>query len=747
MIEIDYHLKDLFKDIKNMFYTSPYIKKINYRSMVGIIFIILTLLMLPSQTANAQIDIINGLEIRQNTKLKSGEYQISPKEDLDDPIITIKGNNLDLDFENIVLRSDMDVTQPHLFTGLAILIDSSSNIRIRNLQVHGFKVALMIKNSDHIELINGDLSFNFRQKLFSTRKKESLTDWLSYHANEADEWLRYGAAVYLKNCTDFTIKGLQIHQGQNGIMLVQCERGLIYNCQITFNSGIGIGLYRSSNNKVLSNNLDWNVRGYSHGFYQRGQDSAGILVYESSHKNLFAFNSATHSGDGFFLWAGNEFMNTAKGACNDNIIFSNDFSFAPTNGIEVTFSSNRLINNKMEECRYGIWGGYSYDTRIMGNKISHCDFGIAIENGHDNIIQFNKIKNTNLGIQIWDRGEQPKSWPFTDFLDVSSRNYDILFNDFDSVQTGLKIEKSNNIQIQYNIYENGVQFLVENNNENVKVIPDYSNTTINNVEFKFAKPIPNDTISARGQFSKYDGRENIIMNEWGPYDFSYPLAHLEKEEDQVFHLRLMGPIGKWEVRDQIGFLQISEDHGNLPQKITAKGDGSEIKRIDFIFHGEAFTDQFGLSHPSETFYPFRFNKQDKVLDWTVQFFNENPKTELQDIPLDEWQNRKPDLKMKTNDIDFRWWGSPADGINSDGFFCHAYSEAHFAKGRYKFTISSDDGIIFKIDGKTLYDNWTIHVPESKELIVALDGKHKLELLHFEQSGLATLDLQMMLIDD
>ena len=54
----------------------------------------------------------------------------------------------------------------------------------------------------------------------------------------------------------------------------------------------------------MYNRLIFNVRGYSHGVYNRGQDSAGILVYEQSNNNLFYKNNVTHGGDGFFFWAG-----------------------------------------------------------------------------------------------------------------------------------------------------------------------------------------------------------------------------------------------------------------------------------------------------------------------------------------------------------------------------------------------------------------------------------------------------------
>jgi len=38
---------------------------------------------------------------------------------------------------------------------------------------------------------------NWKPRLFSLVGHESLVDWMSYHHNEKDEWLRFGAAIYL----------------------------------------------------------------------------------------------------------------------------------------------------------------------------------------------------------------------------------------------------------------------------------------------------------------------------------------------------------------------------------------------------------------------------------------------------------------------------------------------------------------------------------------------------------------------
>jgi len=38
---------------------------------------------------------------------------------------------------------------------------------------------------------------------------------------------------------------------------------LVWNNDFSFNSGLGIGMYRSSHNTIMHNKIDWHVRGYS----------------------------------------------------------------------------------------------------------------------------------------------------------------------------------------------------------------------------------------------------------------------------------------------------------------------------------------------------------------------------------------------------------------------------------------------------------------------------------------------------
>lgn len=244
------------------------------------------------------IDLRHGSVLDSSLIIKA-IYNFNASDSINVPLIRIEGNNITVDFNNCTIQGSNDKQFPNEFYGLAILI-KGDNITLKNVNIRGYKVAIMAIGCDNLKIENSDLSYNFRQHLKSNWLREDVSDWMSYHNNEDDEWLRFGAGIYLKDCRKPVIQNNTITNGQCGLMMVRTTEGLITGNNFSFNSAIGIGMYRSNNNQVISNRLDFNVRGYSHGFYNRGQDSAGILVFEQCNENTFAFNSVTHGEMAFF---------------------------------------------------------------------------------------------------------------------------------------------------------------------------------------------------------------------------------------------------------------------------------------------------------------------------------------------------------------------------------------------------------------------------------------------------------------
>lgn len=672
-----------------------------------------------------------GQKITQSVQFKKDTFQINATDSLNQPILTIEGENLVIDFNNAVLTGSNDKKWPNEFYGLAVLIKNSKNITLKNANIHGYKVAVLAENTDSLKIENCNFSYNYRQKLKSIREREDLSDWLSYHQNDKDEWLRYGMGIYLKNCDNALVKNVRITGGQNGLMMTECDNGLFYNNEINFNSGIGIGLYRSNRNRVMHNKLDWNVRGYSHGFYSRGQDSAGILVYEQSNENYFAFNSATHSGDGFFLWAGQTTMDTGEGGCNENRIDRNDFSYAPTNGIEVTFSSNTIFKNKMIECRYGIWGGYSWETGIVYNQIRDCEFGIAIEHGQDNFIKCNELKNNQTGIKLWERKEQPKDWGYSQSKDVSSQNYDILRNNI------LASEKPFDITLTKYVTE-------ELFNENhISDSTEKTESLCSSPLWKLDKIEDGTDVSLPENHPR--GRQYILVNEWGPYDFKYPVIWLREINENKYTFLLLGPQGNWKCIGGKGLKDFGPKTGTFPATLVAEKDPeSDEIALDLEFIGEAVNDQFGKKYGRGTVFPFSFYRFQKTLNWEVKWYEYDDSTD----PLKNYEvfknlkNTPPQKSEVTADLAYTWWRSPGNEINKDKFGTFAKTAVEMKPGKYKIQITSDDGLRFYSDGKLLIDRWNIHVPATDEIEVELGGNHIFEIEHFEGGGFATLSFLM-----
>lgn len=374
-----------------------------------------------------------GMTISRSTTVARGTYRIaSTAEDGKTGAITIRGNGITVDFAGATLRGTPETAEPNERKGTAVYVEGR-NITIKNLKAHGYKIGLVARNSPGIKIENCDFSYNWKQRLMSTLDREDGADWMSFHRNEKDEWLRFGCGIYLRKCDGFEVKDCVIRGGQSGLYLMESNKGKVWNNDFSFLSAVGLAMYLSSDNKIMHNNIDWCVRGYSHGRWNRGQDSAGIIIYEQCMRNVFGYNSVTHGGDGFFLWAGQSTMDTGKGGCNDNLLYGNDWSHAPTNGIEATFSRNKFVNNLIMECWHGIWGGFSWETLVLGNIFAYNAEGIALEHGQDNQFLNNIFYRDTTALAIWQNPSIDPNWGYGKARDCRSRDYVVAGNIFSNV--------------------------------------------------------------------------------------------------------------------------------------------------------------------------------------------------------------------------------------------------------------------------------------------------------------------------
>jgi len=624
--------------------------------------LVASIIMLSALIIDAQEKLlIKGMKISKSVRIKKNIYRIDADEKMDGGLIIIEGEDITVDFNNSTIKGSNTKKNPDEYFGVCIVIRNSKHITIKNLKASGYKVGLLAKDVESLTLENCDLSYNYRAHLNSTQEKEDISDWMSYHHNEKDEWLRYGAAIYLRSCGLAIIRNCKVTGGQNALMMTDCNDALIYNNDFSFNSGIGLGMYRCSRNKIAFNRINFNVRGYSDGVYNRGQDSAGILVYEQSNGNLFYKNSVTHGGDGFFLWAGQSTMDSGKGGCNDNVLLSNDFSYAPTNGIEVTFSRNKIIDNRIYECDHGIWGGYSYESEFSNNKFRFNRIAIAIEHGQDNDIHHNIFYQDAEAIRLWARKEQPADWGYAKARDTRSRNYAIASNSFNHDKLVFNITLTDHLKIFGNTFSNcGNIYKIDSTVTNLDTTENDDLSVKFSMDSVIATPFiekPIDPFKGNGTFA---GRKNILVTEWGPYDFRSPIIWNTNPTDTsgIMLFDIKGPKGIWIVKKVRGLDSLSIKKGEVPATLTAKRLKSQKTdiSIELEYRGSAGINQRGETIAAGKPYSFSFKKFFQPIDWDVKWFG----TDSMNNPIKTGFLFPPNVRMrpikseKVQVLDYAW---------------------------------------------------------------------------------------------
>lgn len=729
--------------------------------------------------------------ITKSVTIAKGDYFLPARSDENgEPVLTIKGDGITVDFNHVLMSGSPADADPDKRAGVAVIVEGA-NVTIKNANIRGYKVGILARNCKNLTIVDSDLSYNWKQHLLSTPDREDLSDWMSYHHNEKNEWLRYGAGVYLQKVDGFEIRNVKITGGQCGLMMRESNHGKVWNNAFNFLSGIGVGMYRSSDNVVMHNKLDWCVRGYSHGVYARGQDSSGILIYEQSNRNVFAYNSATHGGDGFFLWAGQETMDSGKGGCNDNILYGNDFSHSPANGIESTFSRNVFAYNKLHECDHGVWAGYSYDTVIVANEFKDNNNGVSIEHGQNNKIASNVFWGDRNPVHLWMNAKQDPSFAYGKGHDTVSHDYTIDGNVFVRPENGLWLKDTKNVVATRNTFyqpkrllrlEGATDGLVVKDGRLLGIpepsldiekqnrwepadfaAPTYSSTwdPLHNVENPGVQFAPKPMPGGQDPFIKpgaIRGRKYMLVDEWGPYDWRSPKLWPRGEKtiqsgvgDRMLpaksvDLEVLGPAGAWRVVGVSPNVVVTPQAGKTGDTVNLTylaGKVTDVK-LELEYVGEATVDFRGVPAPAGSPVKFGFRKMDFPIDWSVKFFkwSEDTDPRTHDEAFKKLIAGDPVKSLHLDKLDYAGFQFDPE-VGKDHFATVAEGVIEAPAGDYTLEVTTDDGCrVWLDDVLIIKDAWKYQGPTLYTAEIKLTGKHRFHVEHFQIDGYAALKVNL-----
>lgn len=700
-----------------------------------------------------------GLVITHSVRLRPGTYRIPAPSSRDSSLITIRGDDVTVDMRGVRLIGLPEEADPDGATGVAVRIDGGRNVRVRGGFMRGYRFGILARGTRGLVLDSNDVSHGWKPRLFSIITHESLVDWLSYHKNEQDEWMRFGAAIYLHDVRGGEVRDNVARQGMNGLLMTQSESLVVRGNDFSFNSGLGIGMYRSSRNRIVHNRVDYDVRGYSHGFFRRGQDSAALLMFEQCSENVVAWNSMTHGGDGLFLWAGQYTMDTGQGGSNDNVFWGNDFSFAPTNGIEATFSRNSFIANRVEGSDHGLWGGYSWSSRVIGNRFTRNRIAIAWEHGQANTVAGNVFAGDTTAIRLWADSIAPSDWGYPKFRDTRGIGWRITGNLFTGNRVGIRAANSAGTATG-NVFH-GVDSVIVAGATSPLVLSDNIQRPADTPPAQDAPSLP-DSIARQapplmpGAFrpdtqsptsAARRPRAAIIVDEWGPYDWRSPkLWPADSGRGDSLRLQILGPPGRWRQLSARGIARASRTSGRVPDTISVAltDAGRADWNLVLEYRGAATETPRGTITRAGAPVRFEYGRFEPAIDWQVRWvaYDSLSAPARDSIAFGRALRAAPLLEQRVTRLDWMGYGAPARALPRERLAMTASGTVELPPGAYTMRTISDDAIRVWVDDRLVIDAWSPH--ESRVDHAPLTpGRHTLRVDYLNVGGWYELRLEIM----
>ena len=241
----------------------------NFRILVFslLIFFAFAKCQLESETIDNQNFIPQkGLIINTSTAFQNGEFELIANDKIYENIITIEGDSIEVDFNNLTLIGTDDFTKPDEFKGVAVHIKNGKRIKIKNLNVKGYRLALQVDSVQHLTIDSCNFSFNYRAG--------STDDFDIIKVKEG--------AITINNSKTILIYNSIISNNYNGIVLNNSHKYSFVKNKIEFNPKVGIYFNNSEKGVLSYNDINWNI-------------NAGIW-YNIPNSDVYNLNNLTHNG-------------------------------------------------------------------------------------------------------------------------------------------------------------------------------------------------------------------------------------------------------------------------------------------------------------------------------------------------------------------------------------------------------------------------------------------------------------------
>jgi hypothetical protein len=649
------------------------------------------------------------LEILATSTLQAGIYKVPAIEGQEDRgILRLVGlHDVELDLTSVeMIGSESDTDQDALI-GVGLLIEDCHNVRVIGGVWKGYRQAILVRNSSLVVIENADFSELWSEDLQSTATGDDVSDWIDPGDEEAPN---LPAAITAQEVDGLVVRFCKVRHSQNGVLMSGVTQGVVQDNDFSFLSGWGVALFDSSDCTVAYNATEYNVRGYSHGAYAVGHNSAGILVAGASRGNQISFNRATHCGTGILVWG----RESTSERPEDTRIFGNDCSAAIQTGIHTVRSKRTFVqsNRVQGALAFGVRSQSDEAVIVFENQIQGTQGrGIAFHGTRASVVFSNRILDNQVGLEVTARA--PQGLDSQSGEENSSLDHFIVGNQFSDNGQDLIAHESEALSFAGNRFLGGMQRLhvqdisawLESGEKSEDTAEAQGEDTVvgwlagsngvmptGNIERVSLRlwdgELPVELVAAQALeapqveghptssaivHSEFDGgTETVVLGRFGPWDFP-------SGEPQA-QMRLPGGIFSG-VRWQASWFSFD------PETHDPRGDVQAWRAL----------------------------AENPVLSRTVDHF-------LDPLPSDEIKLQVPAIR----------------------FGLVAETEIRIKHtGDYQLSVMSDDGLRLWVGDSVVFEDWSWHTTKRKQISLSLKaGTHKVRLEYFQLDGAAELALEL-----
>lgn len=721
----------------------------------------------------------DNIKVTGSVKIKPGTYRVVDSDK--NGVLQVEAEGVTVDFQGATLWGVLKDENREAFDGIGISVKGCKNVTIKNANVHGFKYNIQVLECNKAVVEGCDVAKSRAMRI--SKYGKTFESFLELRKLQA--WRGYGASIWLEKCTESVVKKCVGRSGQNGILLVDSERCEIRENDFSFSSGWGIGLWHSSNNKVLANTANFVDRPWSGSW---GGDAQGIVLVDGSNANWVVGNSFSHGG--YFLTnrdnKADEKSKADHGASNDNIVAYNDCSYVHANSFESTFSDgNIFVRNTASNSNFGFWLGYSSNNMVLENEIiGNKTEGVAVEHGSGTVIEGNNFsKNGQAGIRLWNGGSKhhpSKSYTIRGNKFVNERDCVVLAGTDDTVLEGNQFidptdwaiildKDSSELKASRNIFKvesgKGGAILSKGKKDEMNASENYwdSKRNINSLIKTLGGKVKTDnplkeppkpvSLSASEKFWSsergkklteiYNGIKDLVKlykdtpypkgwhiftpDEWSPYDFTKDLVYPAKLSGGPQTLYVLGG-GQFKVEQLPNWLKVSSDSGSGPGQIQLEASKRPEKG-----KGDVRDLSFKIKFP-ESGKEAIVSGTLTMVEWDVKYFKWNG---ISYNDKDGWEKLfkgKPVYSHGSPTLDVTSQTRPSQ-VPDNHFAIVAEADIEFPGGDVLFKTISDDGVRLYVDDKAVISNWSRHAGKTDTATVNMSkGRHNIRVEYCQEGG-------------